>query len=233
MLLFETNTQLLFGGLVTCYLRNKTNHTGVEMGHMSHLQYVIHTHEATTGIVSRALQRKGNLTLHHLMELFHKLCAVLLGDTCKPHCTEEDLPGALVTMSLPPLVQPLLNGLFLVKARGSIALFNCLWVKPNPLQDGPTFTYTLSADILSEEHSISLTSCKGDKRWALLSKPCNLSTAPGTQQWGCLCSASLNSTQVHMFTHSALAVRGQGPSQWELPHLHTTDEQSWNGNWWH
>ena len=43
MLLFETNTRLLFGGLVTCYLRNKTNHTGVEVGHMSHLQYVIHT----------------------------------------------------------------------------------------------------------------------------------------------------------------------------------------------
>ena len=32
-----------FGVLVTCYLCNKINHTGVEVGHMSHLQYVIHT----------------------------------------------------------------------------------------------------------------------------------------------------------------------------------------------
>ena len=122
-------------------------------------------HVTTDTVYLRVLQRKGILTLHHLMELFHKLCAVLLGDTSKLHGSKKDLPRATVTTSLPPPVQPLLNGLFFVKARDSIALINDLWGKPYPLQDSSAFASAFSADILSEEHSISLTSCKGDKRW--------------------------------------------------------------------
>ena len=176
------------------------------------------------------------------MELFHKLCAVVLCDACKPHCIEEDLPCATVTTSLPPLDQTILN-CFLLARVALITQLNLLWGKPHPLKDGFTLAGTLSADILSEEHSISITSCKGDKRWHYWANPVIWAQHPThNSEVNCLCSASLNSTQVHMFTHSALAVWGQGPCQWELPqtcsgqppsHLHTTDERSWNGNWWH
>ena len=121
-------------------------------------------------LCTTVLQMKGNLTLHHLMELFYKLCAVLLCDTCKQHSTDKDLPGAAVTTSLPPLMQPFLNGCFFIKARGSIALVNYLWGKPQPLQDGPASSKSISADILSEEDSISLTSCSGQNDGALLNQ---------------------------------------------------------------
>ena len=99
MLLLETLAQLLFGGLISCYLIKKSI-TQVRGGTCTTLN--THT-RLQLAMCTRAPQRKGNLTLHHLMELIHKLCAVLLGDTRKLHCTEEDLPGAVVAVSLPQL----------------------------------------------------------------------------------------------------------------------------------
>ena len=180
-------------------------------------------------LCTTVLQMKGNLTLHHLMELFYKLCAVLLCDTCKQHSTDKDLPGAAITTNLPPLMQPFLNSCFFIKARGSIALVNYLWGKPQPLQDGPASSKSISADILSEEDSISLTSCSGQNDGALLNQSLQYERNHSTY-----------TTHTHIFTHSALAVWGQGPCQRELPqtcsgqspsHLHTTAYRQSRTEW--
>ena len=99
------------------------------------------------------------------MELFHKLTAMLLCDTCKLHCLEEDLPSATVTVSLPPFVKTILNSFLLIKGVVLVAQFNLLWGKPHTLEDGFAFTSSLSADVFSEEDSVSITHCSGDKRW--------------------------------------------------------------------
>ena len=65
-----------------------------------------------------------------------------------------------------------------------VAEIDPLSVKAKEFQDGFTSASSLSADMLSEEDSVSLTSCNGDKG----SQSCNLSTP--AHQWGCLCSAS-------------------------------------------
>ena len=105
------------------------------------------------------------------MELFHKLCAVMLGHACKPHCIKEDLPCATFTTSLPPLDQTILNCFLLVTRVALITQLNFLWGKPHLLKDDFTLACTLSADMLSEEHSISPTSCKEDKRWHYWANP--------------------------------------------------------------
>ena len=128
------------------------------------MPHLIHTWRLQLALRTRVLHRKGDLTLHPLMELFHKLTAVLLCDTCKLHCLEEDLPRAMVTVSLPPLEQPFLNSCFLIKGRGPVALIDYLWGKPHPLQYGPSSANCISADVFSEEDSISITHCNGDQR---------------------------------------------------------------------
>ena len=47
--------------------------------------------------------------------------AVLLCDTSICHCFEEDLPSTTVTVSLTPLVQAILDCLFLIKGVASVA----------------------------------------------------------------------------------------------------------------
>ena len=100
-----------------------------------------------------------------MMELFYKLAAVLLFDTCKLYCIEEDLPSAMVTMSLPPLVKAILNSFLLIKGVVLVAKLYLLSGKPHPFKDGFAFTSSLSVDVFSEEDSVSLTHCNGDKRW--------------------------------------------------------------------
>ena len=132
------------------------------------------------------------------MELLHKLTAVLLCDTCKLHCIEEDLPSTTVTFSLPPLVQPFLDSCFLVKGRGPIALIYYLWVKPHPLQDGSAFASSISADVFSEEDSEPLTSCNGDKRWDTSELMLQLTTPTAAAQVPCNASHEQNtSTHAH------------------------------------
>ena len=162
MLLLEAMAELLFDDSVICDLIRKINHTGEEVEHVPHL---IHTWRPQLALRTGVLHRKGDLTLHPLMELFHKLAAVLLCNTCKLHCLEEDLPSAMVTVNLPPPEQPFLNSCFLIKSRGPVALINYLWGKPHPLQYGPASANCISADVFSEEDSVSITHCNGDKRW--------------------------------------------------------------------
>ena len=161
-LLFEAMTELLFDDSVICDLIRETNHTGEAVQHVPHLT---HTWRPQLALCTRVRHRKGDLTLHPLMELFHKLAAVLLCDTCKLHCLEEDLPSAMVTVSLPPFVKAILNSFLLIKGVVLVAQFNLLWGKPDPLEDGFAFTSSLSTDVFSEEDSVSITHCNGDKRW--------------------------------------------------------------------
>ena len=128
---------------------------------MSHLT---HTWRPQLALCTRVCHRKGDLTLHPLMELFHKLAAVLLCNTCKPHCIEEDLPSAVVTVSLPPFVKAILNSFLLVKVVVLVAKLYLLSGKPHTLEDGFAFTSSLSADVFSEEDSVSITHCNGDQR---------------------------------------------------------------------
>ena len=99
------------------------------------------------------------------MELFHKIAAVFLGETCKLHCFNYGLPSAMVTVSLPAFIKAILNSFLFIKGVVFVAQFNLLWGKPQPLEDGFAFASSLSADVFSEEDSISLTHCNGDKRW--------------------------------------------------------------------
>ena len=132
---------------------------------MEHVPHLIHTWRPQLALHTRVRHRKDDLTLHPLMELFHKFTAVLLCDTCKLHCFNYGLPSAMVTVSLPPFVKAILNSFFLVKGVVLVAQFNLLWGKPHPLKDGFAFTSSLSADVFSEEDSVSLTHCSGDQRW--------------------------------------------------------------------
>ena len=145
---------------VVTYLIRKINHTGEEVEHMPHL---IHTWRLQLALRTRVLHRKGDLTLHPL-ELFHKLAAVLLCDTCKLHCTKEHLPSATVTVSLPPLFQAILNGFLFATGVVLVAEINHFWGKAKELQDGFAFARSLSTDVFSEEDSVPLTHCNGDKR---------------------------------------------------------------------
>ena len=132
------------------------------------------------------------------MKLFHKLTAVLLCYTCKLHCTKEDLPSATVPMSLPPLVQAILNGFFLIKRVALVAQLDLFWGKPHPLQDGFAFAGSLSTDVFSEENSVSLTHCNGDKRWDTSELMLQLTTPSATAQLPCNASYEQNmSTHAH------------------------------------
>ena len=99
------------------------------------------------------------------MELLHKITAVLLCDTCKLHCIEEDLPSTAVTT---PLLQAILNGFLLTSGVVLVTVINLLWCKAKELQDGFAFASTLSADMFPEEDSEPLTSCKETEGGTLL-----------------------------------------------------------------
>ena len=180
---------------VVTYLIRKINYTGEEVEHVPHL---IHTWRLQLALCTRVLHRKGDLTLQHLMELFHKLTAVLLCDTCKLHCTKEDLPSATVTVSLPPLFQAILNGFFLIKRVVLVAQLNVFWGKPQPLQDGFAFAGTISTDVFSEEDSVPLTHCNGDKRKDTSELMLQLTTPSATARLPCSASHEQNmSTHAH------------------------------------
>ena len=117
-------------------------------------------------LCTRGLQTKGNLlTLHPLMELLHKLAAVLFSNTCKCHCFEEVLPRAVVTLSLLPLLQAILNGFLFITRVVLVTEIYPPWGKSKVFQDSFALPSTLSADVLSEEDSVPLTTCNGDRRW--------------------------------------------------------------------
>ena len=94
--------------------------------------------------------------------------------------------------------------------------------------------------MFSEEDSVPLTHCKGDKRWDTSELMLQLTT-PRATEFSCLAVLHMNRTRAHVLTHSALAVRGQGPCHSWLPqacsgqppsHLHTpTDRGGWGA--WH
>ena len=164
---------------------------------MEHVPHLIHTWRLQLALCTRVLHRKGDLTLHPL-ELFHKLTAVLLCNTCKLHCAKKDLPSATVTMSLPPFVQAILNSFLLIKRVVLVAQSNLFGGKPHPLQDGFTFARTFSADVFSEEDSIPLTHCKGDKRWDTSEQTLQLTTPSATARLPCSASHEQNtSTHAH------------------------------------
>ena len=202
------------------------------------MPHLIHTWRPQLALRTRVLHRKGDLTLHPLMELFHKLAAVLLCNTCKLHCFKEGLPRTTITVSLPPLFQAILNGFLFITGVVLVAEINPLWGKAKELQDGFAFSSSVSADMFSEEDSVPLTHCKGDKRWDTSELMLQLTTPRATARLPC--SASHEQNIAHVLTHSALAVRGQGPCHSWLPqafsgqppsHPHTLTNRRSGSEW--
>ena len=162
------------------------------------MPHLIHTWRPQLALRTRVLHRKGDLTLHPLMELFHKLTAVFLCNTCKLHCTKKDLPSATVTTSLPPFVQAILNSFLLIKRVVLVAQSNLRLGKPHPLQDGFAFAGSISADVFSEEDSEPLTHCMGDKRWDTSELMLQQTTPRATTRLPCSASHEQNtSTHAH------------------------------------
>ena len=162
------------------------------------MPHLIHTWRPQLALRTRVLHRKGDLTLHPLMELFHKLAAVLLCDTCKLHCFKEGLPRTTVTVSLHPLFQAILNGFLFVTGVVLVAEINPPWGKAKELQDGFAFAGSISADVFSEEDSIPLTRCNGDKRWDTSELMLKLTTPSATARLPCNASYEQNmSTHAH------------------------------------
>ena len=159
-------------------------------------------------LCTRGPQTKGNLlTLHPLMELLHKLAAVLFSNTCKLHCFEEVLPRAVVTLSLLPLVQAILNGFLLVKGVALVAQLYLFSGQPHTLQDSFAFPSTLSADVLSEEDSVPLTTCNGDRRWDTSQLMLQLTTPTAAAQVPCNASHEQN-TRTHAHSQCTGCDRG-------------------------
>ena len=94
-------------------------------------------------LCTRELQMQGNLlTLHPLVELLHELAAVLFCDTCKFHCFEEDLPCAVVTLSLLPRFKAILNGFLFIMRVVLVTEINPVWSKSKEFQDDFAFPST-------------------------------------------------------------------------------------------
>ena len=159
-------------------------------------------------LCTRGLQTKGNpLTLHPLMELLHKLAAVLFSNTCKRHCIEEVLPRAVVTLSLLPLVQAILNGFLLVKGVALVTEINPPWGKSKVFQDSFAFPSTFSADVFPEEDSVPLTTCNGDRRWDTSQLMLQLTTPTAAAQVPCNASHEQN-TRTHAHSQCTGCDRG-------------------------
>ena len=134
--------------MIRYYLIRKINHTG---GEVEHVPTPNTTWKLQLALCTRGLQTKGNvLTLHPLMELLHKLAAVLFCHTCKFHCFKEVLPSAVVTLKLPLLYANLNCFLFITRVV-LITEINQLWGKSKVFQDGFAFPSTLSADVFPED----------------------------------------------------------------------------------
>ena len=118
----------------------------------------------TTWRLQLSLCTRG-FTLHPLTELILKFPAVFLCYTCELHCFEKDLPSAVVTLSLLPLIQASLNGFLFIMKVVLVTQINPRWGKSEKVQDGFAFPSTLSADVLSKEDSVSLATCNGNRRW--------------------------------------------------------------------
>ena len=147
-----------------------------------------------------------SLTLHPLMELLHKLAAVLFSNTCKCHCFEEDLPRAVVTLSL-PLLQANLNGFLFIARVVFITEIDQLRGKSKEFQDGFALPSTLSADVLPEEDSVPLTTCNGDRRWDTSQLMLQLTTPTAAAQVPCNASHEQN-TNTHAHSQCTGCDRG-------------------------
>ena len=130
------------------------------------------------------------------MELLYKLAAVLFCNTCKCHCFEEDLPRAVVTLSLLPLYQAILNGSLFITRVVLVTEINPRWGKSKEFQDGFAFPSTLSADVLSEENSILITTCNGDRRWDTSQLMLQLTTPTAAAQDPCNTSHEQNTSSL-------------------------------------
>ena len=159
-------------------------------------------------LCTRGLQTKGNLlTLHPLMELLHKLAAVLFCHTCKLHCFEEVLPRAVVTLSLLPLLQAILNGFLFITRVVLVTEIYPPWGKSKEFQNSFAFPSTLSADVLSEEDSVPLTTCNGDRSWDTSQLMLQLTTPTAAAQVPCNASHEQN-TRTHAHSQCTGCDRG-------------------------
>ena len=138
----------------------------------------------------------------------------------------------MVTLSLLPLVQAILNGFLLAKGVALVAQLYLFSGQPQTLQDGFAFPSTLSADVLPEEDSVVRTTCTMKTEGGTPLNWCCSWPLP-LQQVKCHVMLHMNRTQAHIITHSALAVT-EGPchlqlpqDSWQLPsHLHTPSNRS-------
>ena len=141
------------------------------------------------------------------MELLHKLAAVLFSNTCKCHCFEEDLPSAVVTLSLLPLLQAILNGFLFITRVVLVTEIYPPWGKSKVFQDGFALPSTLSADVFPEEDSIPLTTCNGDRRWDTSQLMLQLTTPTAAAQVPCNASHEQN-TRTHAHSQCTGCDRG-------------------------
>ena len=113
----------------------------------------------------------------------------------------------MVTLSLLPLLQAILNGFLLVKGVALVAQLYLFSGQPHTLQDGFAFPSTLSADVLPEEDSVPLTTCNGDRRWDTSQLMLQLTTPTAAAQVPCNASHEQN-TRTHAHSQCTGCDRG-------------------------
>ena len=113
----------------------------------------------------------------------------------------------MVTLSLLPLLQAILNGFFFVKGVALVTEINLPWGKSNVFQDRFAFPSTFSADVLSEEDSVPLTICNGDRRWKTSQLMLQLTTPTAAAQVPCNASHEQN-TRTHAHSQCTGCDRG-------------------------
>ena len=113
----------------------------------------------------------------------------------------------MVTLSLLPLVQAILNGFLLVKGVALVAQLYLCSGQPHTLQDGFAFPSTLSADVFPEEDSIILTTFNGDRRWDTSQLMLQLTTLTAAAQVPCNASHEQN-TRTHAHSQCTGCDRG-------------------------
>ena len=134
--------------------------------------------------------------------------AVLLCDTSICHCFEEDLPSTTVTVSLTPLVQAILDCLFLIKGVASVAGLS----SKHSRIALPLFACTLFADVLSEEDSEPLASCNGVKWWDTSELMLQLTVLTAAAEVPCNASHEQN-TSAHAHSQCTGWSTGSGTDQ--------------------
>ena len=113
----------------------------------------------------------------------------------------------MVTLSLLPLVQAILNGFLLVKGVALVAQLYLFSGQPHTLQDGFALPSTLSADVLPEEDSVPLTTCNGDRRWDTSQLMLQLTMPTAAAQVPCNASSEQN-TRTHAHSQCTGCDRG-------------------------